>query len=89
MVVVGGSVVEVVEVVDVVDVVEVEVEVVVVLTAVVVVAGVRLLLHATGTNTSSPISAQRLTRLVWLTMPTAWRLMRRETSHPGYPLSSS
>jgi len=61
--VVGGSVVVVVVVV--VDVVEgvdvVEVDVVVVPTVVVVALGARLLLHATGTNISSPMSAQRRT----------------------------
>jgi hypothetical protein len=59
----------------------VEVDVVVV-AAVVDVGGVRLLLHATGTNTRSPISAQRRTMFAWLMMPTACRLICRETSHP-------
>ena len=75
VVVVGGSVVDVVDVVNVVEVVDVvEVDVVLVVTVVVVAVGERLLLHATGTNNSSVMSAQRRTMCALLMMCTACRL---------------
>lgn len=71
--------VDVVEVVDVVDVVVVDV--VDVVGVVDEAVGVRLLLHAAGTRTSSTMSAQRRAMFGWLMVRTACRLMRRKTSH--------